>query len=324
MLAEGFAQHLVEKVGTAVVAGDACPSGCVHHELELTCAAGRHLLGNVDGEAVLLEGVDDVDLLAVGGNDEAGVADLATHLAVERSAVEDELEHLPVLLDYSAAPEQFCAADGGVVVAYEFALALEIFGPVAELVGCGVAGAVLLLLEVLVEAVQIDLEAVLGGDELRQVDREAIGVIELEGVLAADELAVCCPFHTLVHQLDAAVEGAQEGHFFLADDVFDELLLLGELRVGLAHIGYELWHELAQERFVQAEEGVAVADCAAQNPSDDVAGLDVGRELAVGDGEADGADVVRDYPHRNVGVVRLAVAVAAELTYFGEHCGEYV
>ena len=199
-----------------------------------------------------------------------------------------------------------------------------VHGPVAKGVGGGVAGTVLLLLQFGLEARLVHGVAVLGGDQLGQVDGEAVGVVEPEGVGAGDDLALLAALQALVHQADAAVKRAQEGHLLLADDVLDELLLLRDLRVGLAHVVHELLHEPAEERLSQAQEGVAVADGAAQDPADHVAGLHVGGQLAVGDAEADGADVVRDHAHRHVGLGVLAVFVAGKFADAGEHPGEHV
>ena len=104
----------------------------------------------------------------------------------------------------------------------------------------------------------------------------------------------------------------------------DELLLLRNLGIGLAHVVHKLLHKLAEEGLVESEEGVTVADGAAQDAADDVARLDVGRKLAVGDAEADGADVIRDHAHRDVGPGALAVLVAGKLADAGQHAGEDV
>ena len=324
MGSEHLAQHLVEEVGATVVVGDFLPALGIHHEGEFAFAVLRKLLGNMHREVVFLDGVQDGYLLAVGGNDVAGVPYFTSHLAVERSAVEDELEHLLVLLHHLAVLEQTGSRSGGLVIAGEMALALAEFGPVAELVGGGIAGTLLLLAELHLEAFEVYGVAVFGCDKLGKVDWEAVGVVEHEGVHSADYLGVGGLGHVLVHELDSAVQGAQEGIFLFADDGFYEFLLADELRVGFAHIADKLRHEAAQERLAEAEEGVTVAHCTAQDAADHIAGLVVARQLAVGNGKADGADVVRNHAHCNVGLRIGAVAVAGELSYLCEHAGEDV
>ena len=137
---------------------------------------------------------------------------------------------------------------------------------------------------------------------------------ELEGEVAVDNL-VAAFGGVFFEAFDAAGEGAEEGLFLFEDDALYEFLLLlqfGELVSELADEGGD---EGVQEGFGEAEEGVAVADGAAQYAAYDVAGLDVGRQLAVGDGEADGAQVVGADSHGDVGILVLAVDFAAFAGY---------
>ena len=196
--------------------------------------------------------------------------------------------------------------------------------PVAEAVGCGVAGPFLLLAELHVESVDIDLVAVFGCDELGEVYGEAVGVVELERVGSGNCLAAGRACEAVVHQPDAPVKRAQEGHLLLAEHVLYELLLPGDFGVGRAHVVDELAHEAAEEGFGEAEEGVAVAHGAAQDAAYHVAGLDVGGQLAVGYAEADGPDVVGYHPHGHVGLSVLTVAVSGYLSYLCEHSAEHV
>ena len=308
-----------------MVVRDLLPAGSIDRQGEGAVGIVRKALGYVDCKIVLLDAVEYADALAAGVGDGAGIAYLAAHLAVERCAVEHELQHFLVLLDYGAALKQEGAFEGGGVVSGELhILALVVHCPVAESVGGGVAGAVFLLLEFHLEAFVVNGEAALGGDEVGKVDGESVGVVQAESVGTGDELGSLVFCHAVVKQLDTAVQGAQEGHFFFSDDRLDELLLCGELGVSLTHIGYELGHQAAEERLVEAQEGIAVADCTAQDPADYVTCLDVGRELTVGDAERYGADMVGYDTHGNVGLGVLAVTVAAEGADSVKHAGEDV
>ena len=322
---ENLAEGAVEQVRAAVVALDPAAAGGVDPEGEAAAAVLREPLGYVDGEVVLLDGVADAHLLPVFRHEHSGVADLAAHLPVERGAVEDELEHLLVLLHHGPLLEEQGAGGLGLVVAGELhVLAVVVDGPVAEAVGGGVAGPLLLLAELHVEVVDVDLVAVLCGDEFGEVDGEAVGVVEPESVGSGDRPAVGGAREALVEQLDSAVEGAQEGHLLLAQHVLYELLLLCDFGVGGSHVVHELVHQAAEEGFGESEEGVAVAHGAAQDAAYHVAGLDVGGQLSVGYAEADGPDVVGYHPHGHVGRFALAVAVAGDLAYSGEHAAEHV
>ena len=321
--AENLAQGPVHQVGAAVVVGYLLTACGVDLKPEGSGAVLRQTLRDMDGELVLLDGVEDLYRFSVGGGNGAGVAYLSAHLSVERGAVEDQLQHLLVLLHHGAALEELCALEDGAVVAGKLhVLAVVVDRPVSKAVGGGVAGAVFLLLELLAKAFKVDGIATLGGNEFRKVDGESEGVVQLERVAAGDDLGGGVALHAVVQKLDAAVQRAQERELLLADDGLDELLLGGELGVGVAHIVHQLLHEHAEERLVEAQEGVAVAHGTAEDPADDVSRFDVAGELAVGDGETDGADVVCDNAHSHVRLLALSVFVAAELAYFCEHAGK--
>ena len=278
----------------------------------------------MDGEVVLLDGVQDLDALAVLALDEAGITYLAAHLSVERSAVEDQLEEFLVLLLHGALLQQVHALDAQGVIAHEFYIGLLEDHPVAELVGGGVAGAFLLLLQLHVEALDVYGVALFGRDQFREVDGEAVGVIEHEGVGAGHHLGSGVLGHVVFEHADTAVQGAQEGVLFFLDHIGDELLLGLQFGIGLAHIGHQLGDEAAEEGLGEAQEGVAVAHGAAQDAADDVAGLHVGRQLAVGDGEGDGADVVGDDAHGHFHIAALSVLMTGEGFHLADEAGEDV
>ena len=323
--AEDLAQGGVHQVGGRMVGGDLEPACGVDGQGERLGAVLRQPLGDVDGQVVFLDGVEDGDLLAALGLDPARVTDLAAHFRIERGAVEDQLEEgLVLLLDDTLLQKGGTFDDGGVIAEeFDFLAAAEL-GPVAEFVGGGGAGTLLLLGQFGLEAVQVDGVAALGGDQFGQVDREAVGVIEDEGVGAGNLLGAGGFGHIVVQHADAAVEGAQEGHLLFTDDAFDQFLLGRKFRIGTAHVGDQLGNEAAEERLGKTEEGIAVADGAAQDAADDIAGLDVGRQLAVGDGEGDGTDVVGADAHGHVGLLSVMVFLAAEFFQPADQAAEDV
>ena len=175
----------------------------------------------------------------------------------------------------------------GVVVAYELLLTLDKLHPVRILNGGGIAGTVLLLLHLHVELLFVDGETILTADKLCEVEREAIGVEETEG-LDAIQLGLLLTaklLHSLVEQRDALVEGAEEGVLLFLDDAADELLLSLQFGEGVAHLLDERRQELVEESLFLTEEGIGVAHGAAQDAADDIAGLGIARQLAVGDRE---------------------------------------
>ena len=182
-----------------------------------------------------------------------------------------------------------------------------ILNPVAELIGSGLTGPFLLLGELGIEAVEIHLAAVLRCDELGEVNRESVCVIEHERVLSFDYSGICSLGEIVVHHPDAPVESAEECELLLADYGLDEGLLAAELRIGAAHVIGELGNEPAEERLIESEEGVTVSHSPSEDSPDDVARLHIGRKLSVRNGETDGADVVSDDPHCHLCLLRLVV-----------------
>ena len=320
MCSKSLSQSEIQKVGRRVVGCDLEPALHVNLQGEGLLAVCRNPFGYVDRKVVLLDCVEDLDLLAALGDDDSGVAHLSAHLRIERCAVEDQLEHSLVLLLHGTLLEKLHAIKLEVVVAEEgLFLTVIVDRPVPELVGCGVTRPVLLLLELLAESLHINSIAFLRSDQLSQVDRESVGIVEDEGVLSRDCLRGGVLGDVVVHQSDSAVESPQEGHLLLTDHALNQFLLFGDLRIGLSHISHKLRHQRAEERLVEPEERVAVAYRAAQDPSDDIAGLHVGRQLTVGDGESDGPDVVCDDSHRHLGLFALVVSVSGKFLDPADH-----
>ena len=234
-------------------------------------------------EVVLLHGVEDLDALTVLSFDITGISNLTAHLCVERSAVKHKLEEFLVFLLDGALLEEAGAGDAEGVVTLKHYIGLIEHHPVSEFVGGGVAGALLLLLKLYVEVLDVYGEALFCGNQFRKVYGEAVGVVEYKGVRSGNDLGRGVFGHIVLKHPDTAVQGAQEGVFFLLDNVGDKRLLGLELRIGFSHIGHKLGDEAAKERLREAKEGVAVTHCAAEDAADNVAGLHVGRKLAVGD-----------------------------------------
>ncbi|CCZ49491.1 putative uncharacterized protein [Bacteroides sp. CAG:661] len=315
VVAQHGAQGLVQQVRTRVVGGAGGALVGVYAGHHRCVEVFGQLLGDMDGQVVLLLGVDDVDGLELTDQD-ARVAYLTAAFGVERRLVQHNLVERLALLLYLAV-----AQDTGfvfrIVVTYKFGGTFLQCNPVACFYGSGVAGALLLLLHLGVELLEISRHAVLAQDQFGQVEREAESVVQREGILSADfglagSLGVG---HGLLQQTDTRFERAQEGFFFLLDD-FDNQFLLGlQFGIGFSHVLYQHGDELVHEGLLLSEERIAVADSAAQDAADDVAGLGVAGQLSVGDGEGDGADVVGHDTHGNVRFLIGSVSLSGHVAY---------
>ena len=175
------------------------------------------------------------------------------------------------------------------------------------------AGAGALLFHAAVELGLVDVEALLGGHQDGQVEGEAVGVVELEGLVAGKHggVGLLEPGDGFIEEGDAAVEGGGEGFLLGAEGADDFLAAGGQFGEEATHLLFEDGEELAEERLHEADVP-AVARGAAQQAAQDVAAAFVGRHDAVGDGEGERAQVVGDHAHGNRGFV-LEVRLAGEL-----------
>ena len=253
------AQGLVQEVGGRVVVGSLLTLLSVHHSVEAGLGLRRDAVSDMDAEVIFLYSIDDIDFLAGRRYDVSAVPDLSAALGIERSTVEDELENF-LALGLDSAVLDYLHIGLQQVVAYEGVLVgVGEHHPVPGLHGCGVAGPGLLLAQFLLELLQVDAVSVLAGYQLAQVDRETVGVVEGKGILAGYPHGIRVTFHDSVDQADTLGEGTQKGFLLLPDNVLDKSLLLNQLRISLTHDIHKYRHEAAQERLIEAQEGVAVA-----------------------------------------------------------------
>ena len=269
----------------------------------------------------LLHDVDALVVFALGGDDVNGfvfidentlVADLSAHFTVERCVVEHEFVVFVFLLRHFSVTKNV-AGVFGVVVTDELLFAGHQFRPVAIFDLCRIAGAVFLLLHLGVELGLIHRESVFAADELREVEGEAIGVEEAEShgsvedfrrfVLAPTHLRTFAASNFFLQQLNTLVERAQEGIFLFFDDAGNELLLRFEFGEGIAHFIDEHGQEFIEKRIFLTQERVGIAHGTTQDATNHVACLGVARQLAVGNREGDGPEVVGADAHGNVNLL---------------------
>ena len=277
---------------------------------------------------------------AVGGDD-ALVGDLAAGLRVERRAVEHDLAALAGLdLGRRGSPSTTRPSDvrlaGELLVGAEVGLAER--PQVAPHLGVRVAGLLrlrvglgplALLLHQAGEALAVDLEALLLRHLQGQVDREAVGVVQLERLVARrasappDSLVRATAVSRMVVPAARVRRNASSSAYAIWLIRPKPALQLG---VGLLHPLQGDRQQLGQARVVEAEQAHR-AHRAAQHPAQHVAAALVAGGDAVADEHQRGAHVVGDDPQPHVVGVRLAdhvagvdaVALAGELGRPLEH-----
>ena len=315
---EPLAQRRVQQVGRGVVALGQPARGvdARDHALALVQLA----LDRLEHERLVVADAHDVEharrAAAVLALDHPAVVDLAAAGRVERR-LHELGQHTTVLGrqrgDRGRLLDRLVAGEGGrlaVLGEGRDPLALDVARPAAR----ARARAAALLLHQLLEALLVDAEALLGRQLEREVEREAVRVVEQERLVGADALLARVPRARdhVVEQPHALLERAVERLLLAGEPHLDRFPLLVQLRICGPH---QLAHDL---RVARQEPGLdpdppPLDDRAPHQPPQHVAALLVRGHDAVGDQEAHPARVVGEDPQCAIGLERLLVAAAAEL-----------
>ena len=148
----------------------------------------------------------------------------------------------------------------------------------------------------------------------RQVDGEAVGVVQLERVRAGEDglALLLVGVQKLSEDLHAAVDGLGKVLLLGADDLGDIGLTLAQLGIMAFVLVHDRIHDLIEERTVDAKQ-LAVAGGSSQQAAQHVAAALVAGQHAVADHKGSRADVVGDDAQGHVFLAALAVARAGDL-----------
>ena len=142
------------------------------------------------------------------------------------------------------------------------------------------------------EALLVDGHVLLGGDLAREVEREAVGVVQLEGDLGRQLGAgVAGAAQGLLEDAHALVERAAEAHLLLVHDAADLGLRVDELRIRAAHLLDDRVGERREERLLDADRHGLLHGAADDAPQHVVAAVVAGQH-AVHDEERGAARVL--------------------------------
>ena len=326
MVAQHLHQRRIQQMGGAVGAADSGAAvgvdGC-RHTVAHGHAAAEQLAVVHELAALVLLHIADHELHAVAG-DHAVVGHLTAHFGVEGGRVQHQdglhtghdlvhqlalghdTQHLRAVYRVAVIAHELC---GRHVLAELHAGPAQIAQRLA-----GFAGTLLLLGHQGLEGVLVHSHALLGGHLGRQVDGEAEGIVQLEGVSAGEHrlaLLLVGGQH-LVIDADAAVDGAGEVLLLGADDLGDVALLFLQVGVLPLVLVYHGVHHLVQERLVDAQQ-LAVAGGAAQQAAQHIAAALVAGQDTVADHKRGRPDVIGDDPQAHIPFVALAVVGAGQL-----------
>ena len=171
------------------------------------------------------------------------------------------------------------------------------------------------LLELFIEPLVIDFEALLLPDDFLEPQRKPVRVIEAKRDLARERTGAVLldPFVIVRDELQAAIHGAAETLLLLIGDLLDQGAALVELRVDVAHVVGDLKSAVMQERLADSE-SVPMANRTPHHPAKDIRPAIFVGEHPLGNQECRGPGVVGDDSHAHVilGLARL-VALARNL-----------
>jgi hypothetical protein len=151
------------------------------------------------------------------------------------------------------------------------------------------------------EAFQVDGDLSGPHRVLGQVERKAVGVVQLEGGLAGQHPAGGQTHCRLVQQGQTPAQGAAEAFLLLAQGFDDQRARADQFGIGRAHLLDQGGRETVHQGVLRAQQ-MGVAHGPAHDPAQHIAAPLVGRRNPVGDQKAARAQMVGDDPVRG-GVV---------------------
>ena len=325
VVAQNAAQCLLQQMGGGVGTHNGFPA--VHID------GGADNVLHMDGTAVQLAIVQVLTALvllnighlkaALAQHDHAGIRHLAAHFRIEGSLIQhqnaaftagngtgDLIAHADGQ-DLALAVEHIVAhkLGGGVVQAQVNAGP----GQIAQRLP-GLPGADLLLLHELFEARLVQGHVLVGHHLQGQVNGEAIGIVQLEGI-GTGELGLALGLVLGKHigkNLHTAVDGPGKVLFLHLDhlgDISSPLPQIGIVALVLVDNGL---HHLMQEGMVHTQQ-LAVTGSPPQQTAQHIAPALVAGQNAVSDHKGRCPDMVRDDPERHVHLDTLAVGSAGDL-----------
>jgi len=151
----------------------------------------------------------------------------------------------------------------------------------------------LLALHGIVEAGEVDADAAVAQRILREVEREAVGVVELEGRLAVKAVALRKIGRRLRQQAQSALQRLAETGFLELQRLGNKRFGAREFRIGPTHLLHQHWQELVDDGLTGTEK-LRMAHGAAHDAAEHVAATLVRGQHPVCDQEGGRTEMVGD------------------------------
>ncbi len=233
-----------------------------------------------------------------GGRQITGVTNLATGFGVERGLIQHDHTLVAFVqhLDRLAVAEQRhnSALPFGTFVALETGFDIHLDqGVVIQPELAGGTRALALRFHRCLKAGLIDGQIALTGDITGQVNRKAVGIVQLEHNIAGDLTAFQLG-QILLEDAQALIQSLGELFLLGLEHPFDMRLLGLEFRERPPHLGNQRRNDLVEEHALGAQL-VAVTAGATDDAAQHIATTFVGRQYAVGNQKAAGTNMVCHY-----------------------------
>ena len=273
--------------------------------------AGRHLLHS---------GYPDNTLLSA---NQTGIGYLTARLSIERRLRQNNqyFSTFGCQFDRSAIAEQsgnlaFTALN---LIADEFGFNLrqvKLFAIPGRAALCKVifTGTGLLFFHVGFKACNVDGEILFRDNILRQVNRESIGIIQLEDILAAQSMTVISSnlVHQLTQQVKTLADGLVKSLFLIVDNLFDIACLLGQLRVSRQVLMSNRVHNLIEERDINTQQ-LSMTCRSSEQTTQDITAAFIGGSDTVCQHKSAGTDMVGNDAQRDIGFFIFTVVNTGNL-----------
>ena len=267
---DDFMQRPVENVRNRMVALDGVAAGLVDRDFDdCTGFGGIVALDEVEPGLARLLSIGDAPRAAA-ERDDGGVADLTAHLGVTGRLLEDDgvaFLNLGDLGDFGLRAQGVVAGEGRGVIGADV-------GEGNDFLLLGGPGPGPLFFHQLLEASDVDGESTFAGHQLREVEREALLIIQAEGEGASDGASSLELGRLVLEERDALIERTVKRFFFVANDFRDNRAARADFGEDVAHGVGKNVHQFVEEAMAKAE-GTAVTHRAAQDTAEDIVAIRV-------------------------------------------------
>ena len=209
--AKKVAQCFVKQVSSCVVSLSCSTFFSIDFSQEVASYIFWQFAHNVYRKVVFSFCITDFYSVAIFGNQPTRVAHLTTHFGIERSARENHLIVLFILLNKTTIAKNLSVALS-LIVAYELDIAFAHHYPVASFHCSSITCTVFLFLHFGIEVVDIECKSILFENQLSKVERESVCVIQCEGIDTTD-FSFTCRFsfsHHTVEKTNTSFECTEE------------------------------------------------------------------------------------------------------------------